>query len=120
MSSFTTPLKVEVLDSYNFKVFETFKFYDDTDKENIIEWEVPTGFITDFASVPRIFWALIPPNGKYTKAAVLHDWMYKYAIMNKAYADLTFYRGMLILGVPQWKAYAMYKVVSMFGKGSYV
>lgn len=36
---------------------------------------IPTGFPTDLASVPRIFWGLIPPTGVYEKAAVLHDWM---------------------------------------------
>ncbi|EAQ5166578.1 DUF1353 domain-containing protein [Salmonella enterica subsp. diarizonae] len=27
--------------------------------------------ITDLASVPRIFWTLLPPDGKYAKAAWL-------------------------------------------------
>ena len=26
---------------------------------------IPAGFITDFASVPRILWPLFPPFGKY-------------------------------------------------------
>jgi hypothetical protein len=38
--------------------------------------EVPVGFVTDFASVPRPFWALIPPSGLYTQAAIAHDYMY--------------------------------------------
>lgn len=36
---------------------------------------VPKGFITDGASVPRLFWALIPPWGVYGQAAVVHDWL---------------------------------------------
>jgi hypothetical protein len=32
-------------------------------------------FPTDLASVPRLFWALIPPDGAYENAAVLHDWL---------------------------------------------
>lgn len=35
---------------------------------------VPSDFITDLASVPRLFWALLPPHGVYERAAVVHDW----------------------------------------------
>lgn len=34
---------------------------------------IPDGFRTDLATVPRIFWAMLPPSGTYEKAAVLHD-----------------------------------------------
>jgi hypothetical protein len=34
---------------------------------------IPADFRTDLATVPRIFWALIPPQGAYESAAVLHD-----------------------------------------------
>lgn len=37
-------------------------------------FEVPVGFKTDFASVPRAVQALIPSTGAHTEAAVLHDW----------------------------------------------
>lgn len=36
---------------------------------------IPGGFDTDLASVPRLFWALIPPHGAYERSAVLHDWL---------------------------------------------
>jgi hypothetical protein len=35
---------------------------------------VPTGFRTDLASVPRPVQWLVPKDGTYEKAAVLHDW----------------------------------------------
>lgn len=35
--------------------------------------EVPAGFRTDLASIPRIFWPLLPANGWYETAAVFHD-----------------------------------------------
>lgn len=37
---------------------------------------VPAGFVTDFASIPRAFWVVLPPTGKYGKAAVVHDYLY--------------------------------------------
>lgn len=39
---------------------------------------VPRGFVTDLASVPRVFWAAFPPCGKYTPATVVHDYLYWY------------------------------------------
>lgn len=39
---------------------------------------VPKGFETDLASIPRPFWAIYPPMGKYTEAAVVHDYLYRY------------------------------------------
>lgn len=72
MSSFTTPLKVEVLDNgKEYKILETFTYYKTNQKH--IKIKVEKDFITDFASVPRIFWIFYPPFGIYTKPAVLHD-----------------------------------------------
>ena len=36
---------------------------------------VPQGYITDFATVPRVAVWLIPKFGRYTRAAILHDWL---------------------------------------------
>lgn len=35
---------------------------------------MPSDFETDLATVPRAFWALMPPQGTYERAAVVHDW----------------------------------------------
>jgi hypothetical protein len=38
---------------------------------------VPKGFVTDFASIPEVFWSAdLSPNGKYSKAAIVHDYLY--------------------------------------------
>lgn len=38
-------------------------------------FNVPVGFVTDFATVPRcLVWKTLP-YGPYTRAAVLHDWL---------------------------------------------
>ncbi len=37
---------------------------------------VPAGFVTDFASVPRAFWVLLPPFGRHQLAAIVHDFLY--------------------------------------------
>lgn len=72
MSSFRDPLHVKVLDDgANYELLESFSYYMGDDKSALLQ--VQKGFITDFASVPRIFWSIYPPFGRYTKCAVLHD-----------------------------------------------
>lgn len=41
--------------------------------------EVPAGFTTDFASIPRIFSAVIPTRGRYNRPAIVHDFLYQHA-----------------------------------------
>ncbi|PKN39426.1 MAG: hypothetical protein CVU62_00250 [Deltaproteobacteria bacterium HGW-Deltaproteobacteria-2] len=38
---------------------------------------VPKGFVTDFASIPQFFWSFgLSPNGQYSRAAIIHDYLY--------------------------------------------
>jgi len=37
---------------------------------------IPAGFITDLASIPRALSGALPPDGPWTKAAVVHDCLY--------------------------------------------
>jgi hypothetical protein len=37
---------------------------------------VARGFVTDLTSVPRVGWMLLPPDGPWVKAAVIHDFLY--------------------------------------------
>ncbi|HGJ3207286.1 TPA: DUF1353 domain-containing protein, partial [Salmonella enterica subsp. enterica serovar Anatum] len=116
-SRFTTPAILERLGLYNWRVYEPFEFYLSEDISDIIS--VPAGFVTDLATVPRIFWTLMPPDGKYAKAAIIHDWMYDNALRTKKEADKIFLDGMTVLGVPRWKRTIMYYAVRLFGKGMY-
>jgi hypothetical protein len=84
-------------------------------KGNKDEFCVDAQFTTDFASVPRIFWNLIPPVGKYSKAAVIHDWLYVNKTVSRKDADGIFRRIMRENGVPKWKRYVMWAAVRAFG-----
>lgn len=106
-----------MLDHYLWRVYENFEFYLSDDNSDVIS--VPAGFVTDLASVPRIFWTLLPPDGKYAKAAIIHDYMYDNALRTKKEADLIFLDGMTVLGVPRWKRMIMYYAVRLFGQGMY-
>lgn len=128
MSSFTQEPHFEPIGSgYKWKVVRGFIYY--TNKDAMLLGPsvfVPSGFVTDFASVPRILWPLFPPYGRYGKAAVVHDWLYAHKWLfdknaermkiTKEQADTIFYEAMLVLDVPKWKAKLMYWAVKMFGK----
>jgi hypothetical protein len=76
---------------------------------------VPAGFATDFASVPRAFWRIIPPWGKYNRAAVVHDWIYSENRFSRKAADWIFLDLMRRLGVSWWKRTVMYRAVRVGG-----
>jgi hypothetical protein len=48
---------------------------------------VPVGFVTDFASIPRIFWSLLRPDGSYTHPAIMHDFLYWTQTTSREAAD---------------------------------
>jgi hypothetical protein len=49
---------------------------------------VPAGFVTDFTSVPRPLWIVLPKWAKYGNAAVVHDYLYwEQTIFDRRTAD---------------------------------
>ena len=46
---------------------------------------VPKGFVTDFASTPRILWPLIEPDGPLYMGAILHDFGYQHGYLLSIY-----------------------------------
>ncbi|WP_353721348.1 DUF1353 domain-containing protein [Dyadobacter sp. 676] len=37
---------------------------------------IPAGYRTDFATIPRLLWPLMPPHGRMANAAIAHDYAY--------------------------------------------
>lgn len=77
--------------------------------------KVPVGFITDFASVPQALWAILPPFGRYTAAAILHDFEYWRQSRPRVDADRIFLEAMIELNVRRWKRASMHRAVRVFG-----
>ncbi|BCR06018.1 hypothetical protein DESUT3_30870 [Desulfuromonas versatilis] len=75
----------------------------------------PPGFMTDFASVPRLLWWVLPKWGKYGNAAVLHDWLYWEQVRNRPEADRIMLEAMEVLEVPAWQRWPIYLGVRAFG-----
>jgi hypothetical protein len=73
---------------------------------------VPEGYVTDFASVPRLAVWLIPTYGRYTAPAILHDYLITDCIptgrITSADTDGLFRRAMRELGVPPVRRWLMW------------
>lgn len=84
------------------------------------EFEVPSGEETDFASIPGPIQWLLPKSGRYTKAAVLHDYLCKNGPklgVNRKDADGLFRRCMRELEVPflrRWTMWGGVRAASLF------
>lgn len=69
---------------------------------------VPAGYVTDFATIPRIAVWLIPRFGAYTKAAILHDYLLTDTDVASVDVDNLFRRALRELGVPPWRRTLMW------------
>ena len=106
----TSKVVVEQIDDTNWQTHEEL-VYAGNDRSFV----VPAGSDTDFASVPRIFVWLLPRYGRYTKAAILHDHLWRDLAtkgeISWVDADALFQRAMRDLGVPFLRRWLMWTAV---------
>lgn len=80
---------------------------------------VPKSFITDLASIPKLFHGIIGVPEDFDEESILHDFLYSkyndYGI-NKETTDKIFLQSLLLNGVDKTVAYLMYKAVDTFGR----
>lgn len=132
MSSFTrfdAPMLVQyddkasaLLGADHWRVAQPFRFY--LGEKDSDRWVyVPAGYLTDGASVPRMFWNVVPPWGQYGQAAVVHDIVCEYLSItidgkpvpvSRARCDAILLEAMEVLGVPSWKRYPIYWAVCAY------
>ena len=110
-------------DGHNFTVDQEFKFV----TANGLTITVPSGFQTDLASVPKIFWNIIPPFGFVTDGSVVHDFLYRHSgFIENAYhgtprqltrkeCDDVLLEAMRDCHTPKWQQVVIYRAVRWFG-----
>ena len=79
---------------------------------------VPVGFTTDFASIPRLFWNIYPPHWyAYRHPAIVHDYLYmeQDIITSRKFADMEFKRMLLSFGVSRFTAWLFWACVRLGG-----
>lgn len=83
---------------------------------------VPAGFITDHASVPRVFTSIVPPvQSEIAEASILHDWFYSKdsKIVKRKFADLCLRELTIVRGGSTAMGYAAWAAVRIGGWSSY-
>ena len=110
-------LKVKKLFNENYILLEDFRY-----QINRMCITIPKGFVTDFASIPKMLHLVIPKHGKYDIAAVVHDFLYSelnVTGINRKLADKIFYHIMKETEVNSNTRKKFYKAVRYFGAMSW-
>jgi hypothetical protein len=98
---------VEPISPVLWRLEEEVRYIGDVD-----EFIVPAGYVTDFATVPRIAVWLIARFGSYTKAAILHDFLLTHCVesgrVSSVDADGLFLRALRELRVPAYRRLLMW------------
>lgn len=114
MSKFTSPLQVEALPDGSWMLLAPFEYHIGTEESKKVI-KIKTGFITDFASVPKLFWNIFPPYApSYGKAAVIHDALYCNKFFTRKRSDDIFLEGMKVLKASRFTRYSIYWAVRLF------
>jgi hypothetical protein len=83
---------------------------------------VPANFVTDWASIPRVFWLVCSPLDEARLAGTLHDWLYSlkgeapYNLSRKECDDL--FKEALKYDIPPspyWRRVVMWACLRIFG-----
>jgi len=115
LSSFTSPLivKIHTHKPREREMFVPFTYITNAGDSIVI----PKGFFTDFASSPRLLWALVPPLGTYGKAAVVHDYLYRTPGLKytRKESDNILREACTVLKVKPYKIAMLYWAVRLFG-----
>lgn len=88
-------------------------------QERYEEVMAPVGFVTDLASIPRIFWSLLRPDGNYAYAAIVHDYLYWTQTRSREDSDMILKLGMQDFNVKRSVIATIYEAVRAGGGGSW-
>lgn len=122
MSKFTTQLEVELVDPDaasgrgTWRLVSPLVYQSDVAKITIT---VPAGFVTDFASVPRIPIAFLLTGDTGSEPAVVHDYLYSTGMLLRSTCDLVLKEACLATGMPLWRAWMIYAGVRVGGANHY-
>jgi len=82
-------------------------------------FEIPEGFHTDFASVPRFLQPFLCERAIRSLPSVAHDFLY-FQGTPKRIADAVFFELLAEMkDVPAWQRWIMFKAVEWFGDSAY-
>jgi hypothetical protein len=129
----------EILGKDYWRVLESFRFYLDDNEIQTTFVDIPLGYLTDGASIPKPLHSIIGPWGKHGQAAIVHDYLCEYLTVKQTSilegtpistsineelvttkkitrkeCDRIFLECMKVLGVGTLKRNSMWYAVSLF------
>lgn len=115
-TGFLTSTCIKPLIDYHYLTCNSIKF-----TVNGEQFEIPAGFETDLASIPKIAWPVMAPaHSSLIRPAIVHDWFYrKTCQFTRFQTDLIFYHMLRNDGVSHFRASMMYYAVRAFGWNYY-
>jgi hypothetical protein len=112
-----SPLLIPFGDNHDWIVAQPMVYTIGSTTERVV---VPRGFVTDFASIPP---ALAPfgltPHGQYSRAAIVHDYLYWSQGCTRAQADRLMVIAMKESGTGGFDEFAIYRGVDLGGGGAW-
>ena len=86
-----------------------------------IECEIPVGFVSDGASIPKLFWTITtsPFHPNVIRAAFEHDYLYRVHVVSRKKADERLKLTMLNDGVSEELAETIFSTVRTVGGYAY-
>jgi len=107
-------------DNQNWILLEPLVYVIGDTSERIV---VPAGFVTDLASVPSEFWGpplTLTPTGQYSRAAIIHDYLYWSQKCTRDQADRLMVIAMKESNVGRFDAVAIYEGVHLGGERAWL
>lgn len=126
MSSYTNAPTFKIHKSGQFEVVDGFRYYIG-EKGSDVWVDIPPGFLTDFASFPKIFTLIWSPHDpRWSKAAIVHDFLIsnygyyfdhgnKFKDQTRFFGDRIFHEAMLVSGTPPPLAKLFFLAVAAYG-----
>ena len=110
-AEFLSPLEVSREKGLGWRLLRPFIFKSEVLKQTIF---VPAGYVTDFASVPRLPLAFLLTGDHAHASAVVHDYLVEYKVVPRKLADQVFREAMQIEKIPRWRRILMYSAVRLY------
>lgn len=110
MAKFLTDLKAECVTDDKWRLVSPLVY--ESDIIGVVK--IPSGFTTNFASVPRLPFVYMLFGDTAHQAATLHDYLYQFAVVPRHIADKVFLEAMQASGIG-WERYPMFWGVRLCG-----
>lgn len=118
MAQFLSKLETQLVDQQEaqgrgtWRVMKPFVYQSDLTYNPII---VQVGFVTDYATVPRIPIIFDLVGDTATEAAVVHDYLYSIQMLSRSESDSIFREAAITCGCPKWQSWILYFGVRIGG-----